>query len=67
MLSNLRDGRWLQGFRDIPRVNRDAVIRLKGEVLGLTFRNFDIKEMDLNPFLVNRRGVSVVDLCILMV
>jgi len=47
-----------------PRVNRDTAICLKGEASGLTFRNFDIEEMDFNPTLLKRKGVSAFDLCI---
>lgn len=60
MLANTRLGRVLDGFRG-QKYDKQQLIELAINVSHLMAENPDICELDLNPVIVHRTGVTIVD------
>jgi hypothetical protein len=60
-LRTLRSWPLLRGFRGAPAADVDAFVRLAVEVSRLADAVPEIAELDLNPVIVGKHGVSCVD------
>ena len=61
IMAQTRIYRLLQGFRDRPRVDMDALALTLIKVSQLIVDNGEIKELDINPLLANDTGVIALD------
>jgi acetyltransferase len=66
MLSEVRSAAILNGFRGEPAVDREALVELLLTVARLVEAYPRIREMDLNPVVLHKKGLSVVDARILL-
>jgi len=66
-LNEIKAKKMLEGFRDLPPVDKEAVAELmeKLSVLAWEYREY-IKEMDINPIIANEDGVWTVDARIIL-
>ncbi|MCD6422219.1 acetate--CoA ligase family protein [bacterium] len=66
-LNEIKAKKLLDGFRDLPPVNKEAVAELveKLSILAWEYRDY-IKEMDINPIIANEDGVWPVDARIIL-
>ncbi len=61
MMDELRARKLLDGFRNLPPVNRDLVSDLVVRVGNLLASRPDIKELDINPVIANDKECVAVD------
>lgn len=61
MISQTRVSRLLQQFRNQPPVDRQAIIRILRRLSELVCELPQIRELDINPFIVNEDGAIVLD------
>lgn len=61
MISSTRIHKLLQGFRDKPPVDMDALVLTLIKVSQLVVDIGEVKELDINPLLVDQNGVVALD------
>ena len=61
MIDETRIARLLAGYRDRPAADRDALARALVRVSELVVRHPEIRELDINPLLVDDKGVIALD------
>jgi acetyltransferase len=61
LIEQTRVARLLKGYRDRPPVNMDALIETLLRVSQLIVRHPEIRELDINPLLVDDKGVIALD------
>ncbi|MCM8818440.1 MAG: acetate--CoA ligase family protein [Candidatus Omnitrophica bacterium] len=61
MINEIKTSKILKGFRNIPPCNIDAIKETILKVSQLVCDFPEIKEMDINPLIVNENGVIAVD------
>ena len=61
MIAETRISRLLAGYRDKPEANLDAVVDVLVRVSHLVIRHPEILELDINPLLVDDKGVIGID------
>jgi len=66
MISEIRSAPLLNGFRGEPAVNREALIDLLVAVSEVVEAYPEIREMDLNPIIVDEHGACAVDARVLL-
>ncbi len=66
MMSEIRGKQILDGMRGLPGADREEVTGILLAISGLVERNPLIKELDINPLLIAKRGVVAVDARILL-
>jgi succinyl-CoA synthetase beta subunit len=60
-LGRLRSQRLLDGYRGMPKIDRDAVAAIAARLSGIVAANPSIIEIDLNPVIASQDGAIVVD------
>ena len=60
MIEELKGACILEGYRDLPPVNKDKLVKLVCIISQLIY-NFKIKELDLNPIIFHSNTYTVVD------
>ena len=65
MIREIRGYKILKGFRGNPAVNLERLIDVLINISRLSLENPEIKEIDLNPIIVNNKKALVVDTCFL--
>ena len=61
MLSQIKGAKLLDGFRNFPRIDKEAVINLLVQISNLSLAWPELAEADLNPVIVYSEGIKVVD------
>ncbi len=61
MIDEIKAQKMLEGFRNLPRVNRETLSQLISDFSQLLARHDEIEEMDLNPMIWTEEGPMVVD------
>jgi acyl-CoA synthetase (NDP forming) len=61
MIDEIEAQSFLNGPRDRPAVDRDALTGLLCDISDLVIENPDIAELDLNPVVATEEGLSIVD------
>ena len=61
MIRSLKGVALLEGFRGLPVVNKDMIAELIVKFSNLIEANPQIKEMDINPIMINADGTFAVD------
>ena len=61
IINNLQGRRLLDGYRNLPPVNKDALVNLLMQVSDLAGRRPEIVALDINPVLAYPDGIIVVD------
>jgi len=61
MIFETRVGRLLQGYRDVPAANIDAIAEVLVNISRLIVENPDITDLDINPLLASPDGVIALD------
>lgn len=61
MIANTRIARLLGGYRDVPAIDLDAVVRTLGALSAIAVDFPDIVELDINPLVATAEGVVAVD------
>ena len=61
LIKETRISRLLAGYRDRPPVNIDALVDVLVRVSHLVVRHPEIRELDINPLLVDDKGVVALD------
>lgn len=61
MIQSLRLKKLLNGFRDLPALDTDAMVNFMQQVGQFFYENPDIAALDLNPVIAHQTGVSAVD------
>ena len=61
LVDRTRIARMLQGFRDTPAADRDALHRALVAVSQLVADHAEVAELDINPLLVDERGAIALD------
>jgi acetyltransferase len=61
MINHTRIARLLDRFRNLPPVNRDAIIQILRHLSELVCELPEIRELDINPFVCNEDGAIVLD------
>jgi len=65
MIKEIKGYKILKGFRGNPAVNLEKLIDVLINISKLSLENPEIKEIDLNPIIVNNKKALVVDTCFL--
>ena len=65
MIKEIKGYKILKGFRGNPAVNLENLIDILINLSRLSLENPEIKEIDLNPIIVNSKKALVVDTCFL--
>jgi 3-hydroxypropionyl-CoA synthetase (ADP-forming) len=66
MVSGIRSESILNGYRDLPPIDRDAIADILCSTSKLITENSDISELDFNPVIAHEHGAVVVDARILL-
>jgi len=66
MLENLRGKKILDGFRDLPRCDREAIAQTAIAVGRLLVDHPEIQEVEINPLRVNASGAVALDALIVL-
>jgi len=66
MISEIRAYPLLRGYRNLPPANVDAIVDILVKTSNLVTEYEEIKELDLNPIMVNEKGAKVVDARIIL-
>ena len=66
MISQLKNKSLLEGFRNLPRVNKDALIKSILAASRLAVDHPEIKELDINPLICNNAACKAVDVRIVL-
>ncbi|MGL4397395.1 MAG: bifunctional acetate--CoA ligase family protein/GNAT family N-acetyltransferase [Hyphomicrobium sp.] len=61
LIAETRIARLLAGYRDRPRVDMQALVDVLLKVSDLVARHAEIRELDINPLLVDENGVIAID------
>ncbi len=61
MIDEIKAQKMLEGFRNLPRVDRETLGQLISHFSQLLARHDEIEEMDLNPMIWTEEGPMVVD------
>ncbi|MAS15210.1 MAG: hypothetical protein CMH69_18095 [Nitratireductor sp.] len=67
MLDSLRGRKILDGFRDLPRCDRQAIARVAMAVGQLLVDHPEIAEVEINPLRVNENGAVALDALVALV
>ena len=66
MISEVKAYPLLKGYRNLPPADIDAIVRILVDASRLVTDHEEIKELDLNPVLVYKRGAKTVDARIIL-
>ena len=66
MISGIRSENILNGFRDLPAIDRDAIADILCSTSRLITENDCISELDFNPVIAHEHGAVVVDARIIL-
>jgi acyl-CoA synthetase (NDP forming) len=66
MITELKAYPLLNGFRNMPPADIDALVGILCSTSRLVMENPEIKELDLNPVLAYRKGAKTVDARIIL-
>src|ERR1700692_1261839 len=61
LIERTRVSRLLNGYRDVPAAKQDAVAMVLGKLAQMAADIPEIRELDINPLLVDENGVLAVD------
>jgi acetyltransferase len=61
MMRRTRIYKLLQGYRDRPKVDLDAIAQTLVQLSRIAVNHSEIQELDINPLLVDERGVIALD------
>ena len=65
MIKEVKGYRILRGFRGYPTVNLEKIVDILINLSRLSLENQNIKEVDLNPIIIDNKKALVVDACFL--
>lgn len=61
LIDGIKSRKLLEGFRNMPKVNRDKLVELLMSFSKLAINEKDISEIDFNPVMANEKEAVVVD------
>jgi acetyl-CoA synthetase (ADP-forming) len=66
MISEVKAYPLLKGYRNTPPADIDAIVKILLKTSQLVMDHQEIKELDLNPIMVYKKGAKVVDARIIL-
>jgi len=66
MVTEIKAYPLLRGYRNMPRADIDSIVNILLNTSKLIMRHQEIKELDLNPIMVYKKGAKVVDARIIL-
>ncbi len=61
LINGTRAARFLRNFRNLPSANVDALVEVLQRISEMACELPEVREMDINPLLVDEHGVTAVD------